>query len=98
MKILSVALFCLFLAGCASAPKLEFPTGSESARYPINVPQPPLSEIMATKAAPVALNPASDGASQSSQTLPTPKPGTAPKPSIRISTIPATEVTQQRGQ
>lgn len=98
MKILSVALFCLFLAGCASAPKLEFPTGNESARHPINVPQPPLSELVPAKAAPVALNPAPDGVSQSRQALPTPERGTAPKPSIRIRTIPATEVNALRGQ
>jgi len=101
MKILSVALFCLFLAGCASAPQLEFPTGKESARHPINVPQPPLSEVQSTtpaQSAPVVLNPAPDGVSQAGQALPSPAPGTAPKPSIRMRTIPASEVIQQRGQ
>lgn len=94
MKILSVALFCLFLAGCASAPSLEFPTGDKSARHPINVQQPPLSVLLGNTAA----NQAADGLSQGNEALPTPKPGTAPKPSIRIRTVPASEIHPQPGQ
>lgn len=56
MKILSVVFVCLFTAGCASAPKLEYPTGNKSARHPINVLQPPLSETMPIKPAPTGLD------------------------------------------
>jgi len=56
MKILQVALFCLFAAGCTSAPKLEYPTGKESVRQPINVLHPTLSETAPLKAAPAGLN------------------------------------------
>lgn len=101
MKIFSVALFCLFLAGCASAPKLQFPSGDESARYPINTAQPSfnaLRSVTSAQTAPAASNPAPGGVSQAAEALPIPAPGTAPKPSIRVRTIPASEMTTQPGQ
>lgn len=61
MKILQVAFFCLFTAGCTAAPKLEFPTGNKSVRQPINVLQPILSETAPLEAAPAGKNPDIDG-------------------------------------
>lgn len=69
MKILQVALFCLFAAGCTSAPKLEYPTGKESVRQPINVLHPALSETVPLKVAPAGLNPEINSVSPTNESI-----------------------------
>lgn len=69
MKILQVGLFFLFAAGCTSAPKLEYPTGKESVRQPINVLHPTLSETVPLKAAPAGLNPEINSVSPTNKSI-----------------------------
>lgn len=69
MKILQVAFFCFFAAGCTSSPKLEYPTGKESLRQPINVLHPTLNEATPLKAAPAVLNPEINGVSPTNESI-----------------------------
>ncbi|BBL36048.1 hypothetical protein Nstercoris_02327 (plasmid) [Nitrosomonas stercoris] len=65
MKILQVAFFCLFFVGCSSVPELEYPTGKESARQPINVLHPARARaLVPSKAVPTDLKPVISDTSQ----------------------------------